>query len=86
MSYSYATERENLFTESGVAMLVKVRDNCRSLLDTAGAFQAEKAWKNVLGSNWTMLACLDYMVEKGELKEISEPGCWGQHRVFVRPY
>lgn len=85
MSYSYDTEKANLFTEHGVDMLTKIRDNCRRLLDYAGAFQAEKAWKDVSGSSWTMLACLDYLAEKGEIQEV-KGNVWGQYRLFVRPH
>ena len=82
MSYEYKTEREQLRTDSGMQMLLQVRDNVKRLLDTAGAFQADKAWKGVTGSSWTMLACLDYLVEIGEIVELPRQA-WAQHRVFV---
>ena len=83
MSYEYQREREKLFTESGADMLIIIRDNVNRLLNTAGAFRADASWRGVIGDTWTMLAALDYLVERGEIREISS-GTAGQHRVFVR--
>lgn len=85
MSYEYLEEKPHLFTEDGVEMLTKVRDNVRRLLEISGAFQAEKAWHGVTGSSWTMMACLDYLAEKGEIQEV-KGNVWGQYRLFVRPH
>lgn len=83
MSYQYQTERQKLFTETGVEMIAKVRDNVRELLRAAGAFRSQWAWKGVTGDTWMMLAALDYLVEKGEIREVN-PGTYvGQHRLFV---
>jgi hypothetical protein len=38
----------------------------------------------VTGDSWTMLACLDYLVENGEIREITGSAVAGQNRVFVR--
>lgn len=84
--YDYRTERAELFTEHGAQILLQVRDNARHLLSVAGAFEAERAFAKVSGSSWTMLAALEYMVERGELVELTKPGdCWGQYRVFRGP-
>lgn len=83
MSYEYSKERPFLFTEDGQVMFLHIRDNVKRLLDDAGAFQAEKSWKGVTGSCWSMLACLDRLVELGEIKEISMPDAWGQDRTFI---
>jgi hypothetical protein len=82
MSYQFATERSRLFTEDGVKMLTKVRDNVKQHLATSGAVRADKAWTGVSGDSWQMLACLDYLVEIGEIRELGPTG-WGQDRVFV---
>lgn len=84
MSYSYQKEKANLFTESGAATLLAVRDEAKLLIELAGACTAEKAMKKATGSSWTMLAALDYMVERGELRRVTVQGeTWGQHQVFV---
>jgi hypothetical protein len=71
--YSYQAERPKIFTEEGQVMLFKVRDNVQALLRTAGAFKADRAWRGVTGDNWMMLACLDRLVEMGELRKVEQP-------------
>lgn len=84
MSYSYENERTKLFTEEGQIMLLKIRDEAHRLLAEAGAFQGGRAWKNVSGDTWMMHACLDRLVELGELRRVTPIGSvWGQHEVFV---
>ena len=83
--YAYQEQRPNIFSESGVEMLTKIRDNVRAALKVAGAVRANEAWKGVSGSSWDMLACLDYMVEKDEIREVTS-GTWGQHRIFTEPW
>lgn len=84
MSYSYATERKNLFTESGQVMFLQVRDHVRHLLDTAGAFQMAQAWNGITGGydTWEAMACVDRLVELGEIRELKR-ACAGQYRTFV---
>lgn len=82
--YDYQKQKQAIFTKEGHKMFLKIRDNAQALLQKAGAFQMEHAWKDVYGSSWDMLACVDRLVELGELKEISPSGCAAQHRVFIR--
>ena len=85
--YKYEELKKDLFTERGVQMLLKARDNVNKLLDQAGAFQLEKAVRGLTGDSWTQLACIDYLVEQKEIKEVTDPrAVAGQHRVFVRYY
>lgn len=84
MSYDYADERPKLFTERGVEALSEVRRNVARALAAGGAVMAAKAIAGAPGDTWIQLAALDYMVEKGELREVTDPAeVWGQHRVFV---
>lgn len=84
MAYDYQTERPNLFTESGCKMLIQIRDNAKRLIASAGAARMDMIMSRVSGDSWGMLACADYLVETGELRELTPPGsCTGQHRVFV---
>ena len=84
MSYNYQVEKANIFTEDGQVMFIKIRDNIQSMLRTSGAFTMGKAMKGT-GSSWTMLACVDRLVELDELKEINTDGR-GQERVFIRAW
>jgi hypothetical protein len=80
MSYKYETERGAIFTENGQKDFLQIRDKASKLLDSSGAFKSD----NVLtGDCWFALACLDRLVELGELKEVTSGGR-GQDRVFIR--
>lgn len=83
MSYVYIEQRPDLFTERGVATLLKIQENVRCLLRTAGAVRAQEAWKDVGGDSWQLLAVLDYLVETGHLREVTDASAAGQDRVFV---
>lgn len=82
--YIYEDERHKLFTESGVKMLLRVRNSVDEKLKHAGAVRSGEAISVVTGDSWTMLACLDYLVENGEIREITGSAVAGQNRVFVR--
>lgn len=83
MPYSYAEMRESLFTEHGAEVLTAVRRNVARQLKTSGTVRAQEAFSGAVAENWTMLAALDYMVEMGEIREVTGPDVWGQDRVFV---
>jgi len=84
MSYSYQVERPGLFTEDGQVMFLKIRDHVKSLLSKAGAVRMQEATEKTTGSSWKMLACVDRLVELGELREVTVgQSVAGQHRVFV---
>ena len=83
MSYDYQSQRPALFTEEGVRILIAMRDKCRQMLKQSGAFAASKAMESITGSSWVMLAALDYMVERGELKKITQPEARAQHEIYA---
>ena len=86
MSYSYQTERPWLFSEAGVAAILRVRATIQRHLKTAGAVRSLEATKDSrAGSSWSDQAILDYLVERKELREVTPPGTWGQYRVFCEP-
>jgi len=81
--YIYATQKKELFTEEGSALYQAIRDNVKNLLATSGAVMMKNAIVGT-GDSWTMLACVDRMVELGEIREVTAlDSCQGQHRVFV---
>jgi len=81
--YNYLEERKNIFTEDGQIMFIEIRDNVKKLLNTSGAFKLEKAISNVSGNSWLMIACVDRLVELGEIKEVKYGECTGQDRIFT---
>lgn len=78
--YNYKQERPALFTEAGQVRFITVRDMVNKTLKVAGAFRLQE-----LGiMSWEETACIDRMVELGEIVEFSRE-CWGQFRVFTTP-
>ena len=86
MSYSYEANKAGIFTESGQRMFLAVRDKAKELLAASEAVTSGKLMVGT-GDTWSMLACIDRLVELGELVEIPNPiSGAGQHRIFIAPY
>lgn len=81
--YDYQQERAKLFTEENQRLFIGVRDQVQGLLRVAGAFIMSKVkLPSGIGAaeGWTLMACVDRLVELGELREIAGSG---PDRVFV---
>lgn len=86
MGYEYRTHRHTVFTEGGQVLFLKIRDEAAKLLKQSGAVECQKLLC-VTGNTWEMLACVDRLVELGELLEVPNPHSGaGQHRIFIAPY
>lgn len=72
-NYNYEDIRPELFTEEGVELLMKMRDHSTKLLFQAGAYSFEKVTRTITGDTWLMMAALDYMVERKEIRMVYEP-------------
>lgn len=84
MSYSYEEQKPKIFTEDGQRMFLKIRDKTHALIKQAGAVRLQEAISDSGGGeSWDMLACIDRLVELGEIREVRQERCAGQHRVFV---
>lgn len=81
MSYSYTTERTEIFTERGQEMFPLIRDTAHKLLKSSGAVTMGKLMVGS-GCSWTMMACVHRLVELGELRSMWNGGA-GQDEVFV---
>lgn len=85
MTYRYEDERSWLFTRDGTECLIQARDNALRLLASAGAFALFAALKDVdYKDTFKGMAIIDYLVERGDIREVTPGGTWGQRRVFVR--
>ena len=81
--YEYLKERDKIFTESGQRMFLSIRDNAYKLCRLAGCATMEKLTSGQTGDSWQMLACVDRLVELGELYEVKQTShVPGQYRVF----
>lgn len=84
MSYSYEAEKPTLFTDQGQRMFLAIRDYAFTLIEQAGAARLDKIISGARGGDsWTMLACVDRLVELGELREIGSESVT-QHKVYTR--
>lgn len=81
--YHYQTEKARIFTEDGQVMFLKIRDRVNDLLALAGAVRMQEAIAGTTGDSWMRLACIDRMVELGELRELTGANVAGQDRVFT---
>ncbi len=83
--YRYENEKSKLFTEEGLAMYVAIRDRAKVLLRDSGAFTMGAVIRAASsGESWVMLACVDRMVDIGEIREVTKGmNVAGQNRVFV---
>ena len=82
MPYTYQEQKAFVFTEEGQRRFLQIRDRTKKLLEQAGAVRLQEAITGA-GDTWDALACIDRMVELGELLELSTDGPT-QHRVFVK--
>ena len=82
-SYRYTKERERLFTEEGQQGFLAIRDRVQHLLRDAGACTMGKAIEGSVGDTWFMLACVERLVELGEIVEVTQgQALWIQDRVY----
>jgi len=65
--YNYQKERSKIFTEDGQIIFLEIRDKVQRLLKQSGAVMMENAIGGALGDTWLHLACVDRLVELGEL-------------------
>lgn len=82
--YNYAETREKIFSDKGQIMFLAIRDKANALLAKSGAVRMQELISGISGDSWMMLACVDRLVELGELCEIPQSSCAGQFRIFVR--
>lgn len=84
MAYNYEEEKPTIFTESGQVMFLRIRDRTKKLLEQSGSVRMQEVIRECSGSSWQMLACVDRLVELGELREVTAGmDCAGQDRIFV---
>lgn len=81
--YNYQEEKNKIFTEKIQEMFLKIRDKSKMLLAQAGCFKMGKIINNMSGDNWTMMACVDRLVEIGEIKEVDQSDIIAQDRIFT---
>lgn len=85
-SYTYAKCKPNVLTDDGQRLFLQIRDRVKSLLKMAGAFRLQEAISESSGSSFDMIACVDRLVELGEIYELPRHAAvhpWNQNRIFT---
>ena len=86
MMYDYQKERKYVFTEEGHKTFLFIRDRVHRLLKEAGAVSMNCATApGGAADNWSLMACVDRLVELEEIKEIKRhPDIPRQYCIFVK--
>jgi hypothetical protein len=83
MAYNYTTQRSYIFTEQGQVDFLKIRDAAKKMLKECGAFrEMELLSKAGGGDSWDHMACIDRLVELGEIQRLPRE-CWRQYSVYT---
>jgi len=72
MGYKYEEMRPQIFTENGFDTLREITLNVQIMKSKYFDFYDMK--KGVCGDSWEMLACIDYLEEKGDIQCLSKIG------------
>ena len=79
MPYDYEKEKQNIDN----VMLTSITATAQTLLDTSGSFTFPYVTRETRGKLWSMIACVDYLVEIGFIREITNKDILAE-RVFVK--
>jgi hypothetical protein len=82
--YRYTEQRPKIFTPEGLTAVIKTRDNAKDLIQQAGAAMLCKIMNGTCNDSWLAVACVEYLVERGEIREIPQQNVATQHRIFVK--
>lgn len=86
MSYKYEEIKPRIFEEDNQVLFLKIRDQVKAALAKTGAFRlGDTVLMHNCGDSWTMLACVDRLVELKEIREVTNGNCAAQERIFTTP-
>jgi hypothetical protein len=80
--YRYEKMKPQVFLEENQQTFLSIRDNVQRLLCKESKVRLNAILQGVFGDTWLMMACVDRLVELGEIREAPTNGP-AQHRVFV---
>lgn len=83
MSYDYKKQKHVVFEEENQKLFLGIRDAIQAKLKISGAITQNNAIclpKDVgAADSWTMLACVDRLVELGEIRKVEN----GRNPIYV---
>ncbi|MBW1888715.1 MAG: hypothetical protein JRI52_10275 [Deltaproteobacteria bacterium] len=80
--YNYEHQKQAIFTEEGQRMFLSIRDRAKQLMSNSQSATLWEIIKGHTGDSWDMVACVERLVEIGEIREITQGDCDTQDRVF----
>ena len=85
--YNYEVEKESLLaSDSGVKMFLKINNTAMETIKRCGVVYMSDAIAGNYGSTWKMFACIDRLVELGEIREITQGDVDQMNRIFSLSY
>lgn len=81
--YKYESMKSVLFTDAGQRKFIKTIDFVKEVIQKAGCVRMDVVLSRIGGDAWEVMACVDRLVELGELKEVLQCGAFGQDRIFI---
>lgn len=86
--YKYEENKKYIFSDEGQRLFIAVRDRVLSIVEESGAITMAKASrlpaKVGAADSFNLMACVDRMVELGDLSEVWYRKCTTQERVFIK--
>ncbi len=85
MTYDYKKLRTEIFTEQGVNLLLHIKSKANRSIRESGATTIGNLISNIsiCDDVHHAIACVEYLIERGDLKEITDPDIRCQDRVVV---
>ena len=84
MAYNYKEIKPKLFIEAHQMLFLEIRDKVHKFLSETGEAKMGFIIQGLCGDSWMMMACVDRLVELGEIKEVfPQRACAAQDRIFV---
>ena len=82
--YSYTAERSFVLTDEGQRSFLRVRDFAAKCLKNSGAVTTGVLMGVAsAGDSFKSMACVDRLLELGEVSEVSSPNYAWQDRIFI---
>lgn len=78
--YNYQKIKPELFKEENQKFFLDIRTKVFNLISKSGSVKMEQI---LIGDSWLCMACVDRLVELGEITEIPTTG-FAQHRIFTK--
>ena len=81
--YEYQKERHIIFTDEGLEMTIKIREEAERLFRIAGCATLENLISPCTGDTFMMLAVVDWLEEKNTIRRIHQDDVSTQRQIYT---